>query len=246
MNKYRIAACDDNRTALDIIANAIINCFQMHKLEVEMETFTEVKSLKKRLSETEFHLLVLDIDMPVMDGITFGKELRAHGNKTSIIFASNREDKVFDSLKVQPDGFIRKSHIIEDIPEVIEAYLQAHREEVTQKLVIQNRDQLIVIPLDDILYIEGNLKYQMVHVNLKKDPIPLRRPMQELEEELSSKGFLRIHKGYLANYKHIRIIMDLEIELDNNEKLPISRRKIQEVKASFMDLMQNKGTIVFK
>lgn len=246
MNKYRIAACDDNRTALDIIANAIVNCFQMHKLEVEIETFTEIKSLKKRLTETEFHLLVLDIDMPVMDGISFGKELRASGNKTSIIFASNREDKVFDSLKVQPDGFIRKSHIIDDIPEVIEAYLQAHQEDETQKLILQNRDQLYIIPLADILYIEGNLKSQMVHTNLKKDPIPLRRPMQELEDELSIKGFIRIHKGYLVNYRHIRIIGDMEVELDNNEKIPISRRKIQDVKAGFMNLMQNRGTIVFK
>jgi DNA-binding LytR/AlgR family response regulator len=246
MNKYKIAACDDNRTALDIIANAIVNSFQKHNLEVYIETFTEVKALKKRLEETEFHLLLLDIDMPVMDGIMFGKELRAHGNKTSIIYVSNREDRVFESLKVSPDGFIRKSHIIEDIPDVIEAYLLAHNEDKMEKLMIQNRDKLCVVPLKDILYIEGNKKCPMVHVSEKEELIPLRRSMQELENELASEGFLRIHKGYLVNYKHIRIIGDTDVELDNNERVPISRRKIQEVKEGFLKLMQNRGSIVIK
>ncbi|MFT4146801.1 MAG: response regulator transcription factor [Mobilitalea sp.] len=246
MNKIRIAACDDNNIALDMIANAVKNYFIMQDYEVEMETFTEVTSIRKRLTETEFHLLLLDIDMPVMDGISLGNELRNRGLRTSIIFVSNREDKVFASLKVKPDGFIRKSHILEDIPEVLSIYLQTHLENITQNLIIESRDQLHVIPYLDILYIEGNKKYQLLYRVNKVEPIPIRVTLQELEKELEPLGFIRIHKGYLVNYKHIRLIGDTEVEMDNTMKLPISRRKLQEVKSRFLDLMQRKGIVVIK
>ncbi len=246
MNKLRIAACDDNKIALDMIANAVKNYFILQDYEVEIETFTEVNSIRRRLTETEFHLLLLDIDMPVMDGISMGKELRNHGYHTSIIFVSNREDKVFAALKVKPDGFIRKSHILEDIPEVLATYLQTHHENITQSLIIESRDQLKVIPYNEILYIEGNKKSQLIYAENKGEPVPIRTTMQELEKELEPLGFIRIHKGYLVNYKHIQIIGDTEIVIDDDKKLPISRRKLQEVKSRFLDLMQSKGIIVLK
>ena len=68
--------------------------------------------------------------------------------------------------------------------------------------------------------------------------------MQELEEELSGYGLLRIHKGYLLNYRFIRRIGDNEVTLTNGEKLPISRRKYQEIREAYMVLMQNEGGVM--
>ena len=46
--------------------------------------------------------------------------------------------------------------------------------------------------------------------------------------ELVPQGFIRIHKGYLVNYRFIRRIDDTDVVLDNGERVPLSRRKIPE------------------
>ena len=98
--------------------------------------------------------------------------------------------------------------------------------------------------MDKLQYIEGSGKTQMVHIVGKEQPTELHKSMQELEEELASQGFLRIHKGYLLNYRFIRRIGDNEVTLTNDEKLPISRRKYQEIRDAYMDLMQNDGGVM--
>ena len=84
----------------------------------------------------------------------------------------------------------------------------------------------------------------MAHIVGRDEPMELHRSMQELEEELTPQGFLRIHKGYLLNYRFIRRIGDNEVTLTSEERLPISRRKYQEIRDAYMELMQNDGGVM--
>lgn len=55
-----------------------------------------------------------------------------------------------------------------------------------------------------------------------------------IEERLSGYGFLRIHKSYLVNMKHICRISNYAVYLDNGEELPVPRLKYQAVKEEFV------------
>lgn len=68
--------------------------------------------------------------------------------------------------------------------------------------------------------------------------------MQDLEEELAPYGFLRIHKGYLVNYRFIRRIGEKDVLLTNDERVLMSRRKEQETKRSYLELMQGEGGVL--
>ncbi|MBR0409357.1 MAG: LytTR family transcriptional regulator [Clostridia bacterium] len=100
------------------------------------------------------------------------------------------------------------------------------------------------IQMDKLQYIEGSGKIQLAHIVGKEQPTELHKSMQELEEELTPQGFLRIHKGYLLNYRFIRRIGDNEVSLTSGELLPISRRKYQEIRDAYMELMQNDGGVM--
>ena len=116
--------------------------------------------------------------------------------------------------------------------------------ERAKELILQDREQVTRIPLDKLLYIEGSGKNQLAHITGREQPMELHRSMQELEGELAPQGFLRIHKGYLLNYRFIRRIGDNEVTLTNEERLPISRRKYQEIRDAYMELMQNDGGVM--
>ena len=110
--------------------------------------------------------------------------------------------------------------------------------------MVQGARETVSYALDTILYIEGEGKIQNLHIVNQKDPVQLRRSMQELEEVLDPQGFLRIHKGYLVNYKYIRRLEDTEAVLTNGERIPLSRRRVQEIRNRYLELMRGGGTVI--
>lgn len=244
--KLQLAVCDDDTEVLDIIASSIVSAFRKNGQEVSLEMFKGPGTLAKRMKETHFDLLFLDIDMPKMDGIEFASMVQKQKIDTEIIFVSNREDRVFDTFRLHPFGFVRKSNFLKDISAVVDSYLHTHSQrEDDLKMSVQTQGGILTLPLGDIQYIEGNGKTQLLYLKDKEEPVQLRTTMEKLEEELTPKGFMRIHKGYLVNYRYIRVIDHGEIILTNDVRLPISRAKVQEVRQSYLALLQGNDASIF-
>ena len=245
MIRWNIAICDDEKVALELLGASVKGALRSRNVDASIEVFARPRDLLARMKNVSFDLLFLDIEMPGMTGLELAQQLRREGNLIDIIYISNREDLVFDALRTNPRGFIRKTRLIQDVSGVIDTYLSYRKaDDHPQTLIIKERDQVMYIPIDKLQYIEGSGKSQMAHVVGKEEPMELHKSMQELEEELSGYGLLRIHKGYLLNYRFIRRIGDNEVTLTNGEKLPISRRKYQEIREAYMVLMQNEGGVM--
>lgn len=246
MEKLRVAACDDDKAALDIIVSSLKSTFAQHGVDADVAVYGSADALAADMGERGFDLLLLDIDMPGTDGITFARALRQSKNNIDIIYISNREDLVFDSLRVAPCGFIRKSRFLEDMAGIVGTYVATMpKRKKAPRLVAQTRYGVLTIPLDKLIYIEGERKMQLAYVLDQAQPSPLHKSMQELDDELSPQGFLRVHKGYLVNFHFIQLIEDTDILLTTGARVPLSRRKLPEVKSRFMDLMQSSGAMIF-
>lgn len=241
MDVLKVAVCDDDDCALDGIAGAAEAAFRRHGAQAAVERFHSMRQLNERMKEQRFDLLLLDIDMPKVDGIRFGLYLRENKDRSEIVYVSNREDRVFESFQVHPFGFVRKSHFLKDIGAVIEAFLAAQRaedKEGDQLLVPQGKSGIVSIPIRSIIYIEGSGKQQIVHLDDRRDVLVLRSSMENLESKVAGKGFLRIHKGYLVNYRWISVIARTQAELTNGEVLPLSRSNAARIREEYLRLSQ--------
>ena len=58
--------------------------------------------------------------------------------------------------------------------------------------------------------------------------------LDRLEELLSGYGFLRTHKSFLVNMKHVRTISNYLVTLDSGEELPVPRLRFRKVKEEFV------------
>lgn len=244
MEKINLAICDDDASVLSIVSGAVCSAFSKHGMDAAVDVFQRSRDLEIRMKEREYDLIFLDIDMPGMDGITFAKRLRASNYHTDIIFISSREDKVFEALRTNPGGFVRKSRFLEDVPEFVGLWLKNRPREEAKKLVIQTRETTYTFALDTLLYIESSGKNQQIHVVNRGEPVVIRRSMQDLEDGLTRSGFLRIHKGYLVNYRFIRRLEEDEALLTNGERLPLSRRRVQEIRNQYLELMQQNNSLI--
>lgn len=244
MEKMNLAICDDDISVLSIVSGAISSAFEKHGIETEVSIFQRTRDLEVRMKERDYDLIFLDIDMPGMDGITFAKRLRASNYRTEVIFISNREDKVFDALRTNPGGFVRKRRFLEDVTEIVDLWLKNRPQDDVKKLVIQSREATYSFALDSLLYIESSGKNQQIHATSRSEPVTIHKSMQDLENSLTEYGFLRIHKGYLVNYRFIRRLEDDQAILTNGERIPLSRRRVQEIRNQYLELMQQGRALI--
>ena len=242
----KVAILDDDKTALIISKGAIEQFLRDNNVPFTIDVFSASEPFLASAKEEKYQLLFLDIDVDHINGIEIGTIIKNDNPEVDIIYLSQREDLVFDTLFLHPFGFIRKSKIMQDFPSVLQLYLDTHhnKEMDNSKLVITSKNGVTNIVISDIVYVEGNKNYQTI-VLKDNTSMEVRLSMGELENQLDKKGFIRIHKGYLVNYLYIRKIVKNDVILTNNKVLPLAVKRKEEIMEKYLSVTRaNKSIFV--
>ena len=238
MNKLSIALCDDDTLLLRVIASTVKTTLLKLNVNSEIRSYSSPTRLLGSMTAEHFDLLILDIDMPEMDGISLGTALREQGIRTPIIYLSAMEDRVYDSFETEPFAFMRKSRFIDDIYKVMKRFVNSLDSANLHRLVIQEtNNRTVSLELSSILYFESEIKSQKVFIRDKKDPLHIRCTMNWLDDELEDQGFLRSHRSFLVNCKYIQYIEYDKIYLTTGHIVPLGRTKAEEFMEKYINLM---------
>jgi DNA-binding LytR/AlgR family response regulator len=231
---YSIAVCDDELPAAEYIARCVRERFERRNLPALVDEFTSSEKLKKRLEEgTSYDALLVDIDMPNLNGIELCRKFRAYGGDALVVFISNKEAMVFQTFDVQPFRFVRKNHFAQEVDQLCSDLSQELERRSERWLRFQNpRDDTVYsINVQKLMYVEAFDKVcRLCTVNDVKE---IRAKLKELETQLLPFGFLQIHRSYLVNPYYIYRIDMNEVLLDNGQKLPLSRRRREQITEAF-------------
>lgn len=242
----KIALLDDDKTALLISKGAIESFFQEKNIAIALDAFSSPVTFLSMAKEENYRLVFLDIDMPEINGLEVGKQLKGFNPQTDIIYLSQREDLVFDTLQLHPFGFIRKSKIIQDFANVLELFVNTalNSNSENKKITISSKTETVSADIDQVMYIEGNKNYQTFY--LKDGSVfDARVLMGDLEVKLKEHGFIRVHKGYLVNYLYIRQIGTNEVALTNNKVLPLSSKRKDDIMEEYLSITRKNKSIYF-
>ena len=242
----KIALLDDDKTALLISKGAIESFFQEKNIAISLDAFSSPVNFLAMAKEENYRLVFLDIDMPEINGLEVGKKLKEFNPQTDIIYLSQREDLVFDTLVLHPFGFIRKSKIIQDFANVLELFVNTalNANSGNKKITFSTKTETMSADIDNVMYIEGNRNYQTFYLK-DGSSFDARVLMGDLEEKLKDQGFIRIHKGYLVNYLYIRQIGNNEVNLTNNKSLPMSNKRKEEIMEKYLSITRKNKSIYF-
>lgn len=243
IERVKIAVCDDESRALSIIASSVGGIFGDLGGEISLDTFTAPGQLLERMAGYDYDLLFLDISMPRMDGIALGKQLQTRGSKASIVFVSSRMDRVFDTFAVEPFGFVRKSHFLGDLNEVITRFWEKWEKQQSQGdlIYLKNRGSAVAVDVSRVRYIECIKNTQVLHFEGEQTQRKVYSRMETLEEELEPYNFLRVHKGYLVNSRFIASFDAKTVVLIDGVELPVGRSYYAGVKAGYLAYISAAG-----
>lgn len=179
-----------------------------------------------------YDIAFLDIDFGDRRGagIELARRLRQKRNDAIIIFVTNYVEYAPEGYELRAFRYLLKT----DVDAKLETYFSQAVEHFTTKrevVSIQNNGEIINLAVDDILYLES--EKHTVHVYMlcgNFDHYSCYASLQSFEEKLKSLGFLRIHKSYLVNMRHIKKLQCGEVVTETDSVLPVSGKNYGEIK----------------
>jgi len=245
--KLRIAVCDDEFRAATIVTDAVKSEFSKAGEEILCDTYYSPEELLTALESKHYDLIFLDISMPKMDGIELGEQIEKLGSAAEIVFVSSRLDRVFDTFKINPLGFVRKNQFQKDLKEAVERFLSKKNAGSESDLLAHFKDSkgMVSIDVSNVSYIECIRNVQIFHFDGETREHKVYSRMEDLEEELSRFDFTRVHKGYLVNLKYLRHLEPTALTLTDGTELPVSRRRYKEAMDQYLTYAGRHGVSIF-
>ena len=181
-------------------------------------------------------LLLLDIEMGDMSGMELAKKLRAKGDMLPIIFITGFSEYIGDGYDVEALHSLLKPVDNEKLFRVLDRYARRHRSD--NRIILQSGDESVIVPSDDIVYLEAFGKKTQITLNGGKE-IVCTCGLGSVSEKLG-RGFVSCHRSYIVNIEYITSFSKSEITLDSGKKIPLSRRSYDSVNRAFIDYYKEK------
>ncbi|VUX14619.1 MULTISPECIES: LytR/AlgR family response regulator transcription factor [Dorea] len=224
---FKIAVAEDE----DIFAEELRNYFGRFEEESgERFCVTYYKDGDDLVQEyqSQFDLILMDIQMKFMDGMSAAEEIRAVDSKVVIIFITNMTQYAVKGYEVDAMDYILKPVKYFTFSQKLERALSRIKQRREIFMSIAVKGGMYRISVEELLYIES--QGHTLNYHTQKEVISVRANLSEMETELRMHGFSRINKGCIVNMKYVDMVMNGECYV-NGGALPIARNR----KKSFMD-----------
>lgn len=223
--KYNCVIIDDEELARELL-EAYLSQLKDFNLVASCESAIEASDV---LSSNQIDLIFLDIEMPVLKGTEFFKNLV---NQPKVIFTTAYRDYALDGFELNAVDYLLKPIVFERFFKAVQKFKSHYTTQSdtadsksikesnrkTHVFVSKNMKQVKVF-LDDISYIESLKDYVRIH--LKTDTLTVKYGISAFEKELDDR-FIRVHRSYIVNKDKVTAFTKNDIEIENVE-IPIGR-----------------------
>ena len=215
----RAAICDDRAEDAAFVGKLLTELSGTRGQEVRWEVFPSAESFLFRYAEDKtFDLLVLDIEMGGMDGVTMAKRVRAENTAVQIVFITGYTDYIAEGYDVAALHYLVKPVREEKLFEVLDRAAAKLRSD-SRALTLECGGEIFRVPLYEIRYLDVEKNYTTVHA--KRD-YTVKKTLGALSDELDER-FFRIGRAAIVNLSYIRRVTKTDAILSDGAAIPLPR-----------------------
>lgn len=219
MQTYQFAVCDDRPEDSRLVARLASRWARQAGAEAEIESFPSAEALLFRYEEKkDFDVLLLDIEMTGMDGVTMAKAVRREDETVQIIFLTGYSDYILEGFEVAALHYLMKPVDREKLFTVLDRAVEKLRKN-ERALTLELPGELVRVPLYEIRCLEVRQNYVTVHA---KEDYTVKKPLGEFQRELDER-FFRTGRSCIVNLACVRRVTRTEVFLDGGLTMPLSR-----------------------
>lgn len=200
-------------------------------IPAQMELFPSAEAFLFRYAEQkDWDLLLLDIEMAAMDGVSMAKAIRRDNEAVQIVFITGYSEYIAEGYEVAALHYLMKPVK----PEKLFAVLDRAAEKLRQNegyLTVQTTEETIRVPFYAIRYLDVQKNYVTVHAQAD---YTVKRTLSEIEAELDRR-FFRIGRSCIVNLDSVRRVTRTDVFLSDGTVLPLPRGAYEPLNRAIID-----------
>ena len=231
----RFILCDDDEVQLDEIAGFTRQWADTNKINVEISQFTSGKAVLEQFQPQRNDIVICDIMMPDMDGLTLAKSLRLLRPDFHIIFISSSKEFALQAYDAHPYGYLVKPCSYEAFSALLGSLMQKVR---MHTLSVHSGQETYKLPITDISFVEATNRQTVFNMNDGRS-IATRDTLANIQDVLLKyPAFFKPHRSYIINLQYVEHFNSKEISMKNSACLiPIARGLDKEFKEKYFQFM---------
>ena len=211
---YKCIVVDDEELARRLIKRHLS---ELEDFELVASCESAVEAIKV-IQEESIDLMFLDIEMPLLKGTDFLKNLH---QKPKVIFTTAFREYALEGFELNVVDYLLKPINFSRFFKAIEKFLVSANKgiehAVSKHIYVQSNKKNIKIVLDEVVYIESLKEYVQIHFKDRK--VLIKGGITAFEQKLNH-HFVRVHRSYIVNTNKVTAFTKKDIEIGKIE-IPI-------------------------
>ena len=229
---YKIAICDDSEADRKYIAASAVKWAASAGHTAQIDAFVSAENfLFHYAEEKDYDILLLDIEMGRMDGVSMAKRLRRENDTVQIVFITGYSDYISEGYEVAALHYLMKPVSEEKLCSVLNRAVEklAKNERV---LNLELGGEMARVPVYQIRYAEVSGNYVTIHA---LSDYTAKMTLGRLEEQLDER-FYRVGRSALVNLTQISRVTRTEIILSSGDAVPLPRGAYEGVNRAIINM----------
>ena len=216
---YNVSICDDSKADGEFVADLTRRWGQKFGVQINLNIFLSGEAfLFHYPGNKDVDILLLDIEMPHMDGVTMAKQLRRENEAIQIIFITGYSDYISEGYEVAALHYLLKPVNPDKLFEVLTRAADKLRKN-ERTVLIEQSGETVRIPLYEISYIDVHQNYITVHA--KRD-YTIKKTLADFEKLLDDR-FFRVGRSAVVNLSYVVRVTKTDAYLSDGSSVPIPK-----------------------
>ena len=215
----KIAICDDSAVDRDYTAGMVEAWAKDREISLILRKFPSAEAfLFQYAEEKDWDILLLDIEMGALDGVSMAKSVRKENEAVQIVFLTGYSDYIAEGYEVAALHYLMKPIKSEKLRVVLDRAAEKRKQQ-DRCLNLELSGEMVRLPFYEIRYLEVRQNYVTLHA---KREYTVKRTLGEFEKELDQR-FFRVGRSLILNLKDVRRVTRTEVRLSDGTALPLPR-----------------------
>lgn len=220
MREISVVIVDDEHKVRDTIQQWCRRFAADEQLTIITHVYSDGLDISHSYTRGSADIMLLDVEMPGLDGFETAKAIRAIDDQVVIMFITNMAQYAIRGYEVSAVDYVLKPLNYTDFSIKLTKAIRAVSGNKDVIITIDSVDGVRSVPIGELMYIEVLGHYLLFH--MKHAVIKARGNMTSQAQALAQYGFYRIHKSYCINLRAIEYI-DTNFITCASKQLPLGR-----------------------
>ena len=227
----RIAVVEDDKTYAAQLKEYLVRYGTEKNQKISVALFPDGEDIVTDYS-AEFDIILMDVEMTFMDGMTTAERIREKDNEVVIIFITNMPQYAIQGYKVDALDYVLKPISYFAFSQRIDRALTRVKKKEATYITVAQKGGKKKLNVDKICYVEVR-DHDLIYHSTEGD-IVTKSSMKEAEDTLGGSKFFRCNRCYLVNLEYVEDFRGYDVTVAS-DVIQVSRAR----KKAFMDALND-------